>query len=128
VRIRIDESSDALSRSVSFSSLAGHATAVWRGQTLPDPGDHDVEFEIPIELQWGRNLRERANLAPGIEQTSDGYRLAGRAVDLGSDGVLAIDVGGSIVMLDTDGTPPANVVGRMVEFDSPVLELYPTNI
>jgi hypothetical protein len=54
--------------------------------------------------------------------------LTGRAVDLGSDGALAVDLGGSIVMLDAEGTPPADVVGRMVEFDSPVLELYPTNI
>jgi hypothetical protein len=43
MRIRIDESGDARSQSVRFSSAAGHATAVWRGQRLPDPGDHDVE-------------------------------------------------------------------------------------
>jgi hypothetical protein len=54
--------------------------------------------------------------------------LTGRAVDYRSDGVLSIDLGGSIVMLDIEGTPPPDVVGRMVEFDSPVLELYPTNI
>ncbi|MEA2274338.1 MAG: hypothetical protein QOI98_3046 [Solirubrobacteraceae bacterium] len=128
MKIWIDEAGEGGARSVSFSSPAGHATAVWRGEKLPDPGDYDVELDIPVELRWGRDLRERENLAPGIEQTSDGYRLAGRAVDLGSDGVLAIDLGGSIVMLDTEGTPPTNVVGKMVEFDSPVLELYPTNI
>ena len=101
---------------------------MWRANTLPDPGDHDVELEIPTELHWGRDLRELETPAAGIQQTADGYRLTGRAVDLGSDGALAIDLGGSIVMLDTEGTPPANVVGRIVEFDSPVLELYPTNI
>jgi len=128
MKIWIDEAGNDGSQSVRFSSPAGHATAVWRGGTLPDPGDYDVELEVPIELQWGRDLRERENLAAGIQQTADGYRLSGRAVDLGSDGVLAIDVGGSILMLDTTGTPPADIVGRMVELESPVLELYPTNI
>jgi hypothetical protein len=128
MRIRIDEPGDARSQSVSFSGPVGHATAVWRGNTLPDTGDHDVEVEIPVALHWGRDLRERATPAVGIQQTADGYRLTGRVVDHGSDGVLAIDLGGSIVMLDAEGTPPADVVGRMVEFDSPVLELYPTNI
>jgi hypothetical protein len=128
MRIRIDEPGDARSQSVRFRSAAGQSTAVWRGQTLPDPGDYDVELEIPIVLHWGRDLRKLETPTAGIQQTADGYRLTGLAVDLGPDGALTVDLGGSIVMLDTEGTPPANAVGRMVEFDSPVLELYPTNI
>jgi hypothetical protein len=31
-------------------------------------------------------------------------------------------------MLDTVCEPPAEVAGRIVEFDSPVLELYPSGI
>ena len=127
MKIWIDEAGDGASPVVSFSSPAGHATAVWRGRTPPHPGEHDVELEVADPLRWGRDLREYRGPAAAIEQTEGGYRLRGRAVRL-DDGVLAVDVGGGILMLDTEGDPPAEVAGRMLEFDSPVLELYPTGI
>jgi hypothetical protein len=72
MRIRIDDSGDARSQSVRFSSAAGQSTAVWRGQTLPDPGDYDVELELPIELHWGRDLRELETPASSRQPTDTG--------------------------------------------------------
>lgn len=127
MRIRIAEVNDGASPQVRFSSAVGHATAVWRGGAPPRAGEQDVELEIPDSLRWGQDLRERPGAAMGIEQTEGAYRLRGCAVSLEA-GVFTVDVGGAIIMLDAKGDPPAGVAGRMLEFDSPVLELYPTGI
>jgi hypothetical protein len=127
MKVRIEASDDADSPSVSFTSPAGHGTAVWRGRTRPDRGDHDVELEVPGSLQWGRDVREHGGPAAAIQQTDSGYKLTGRALSLDGD-VLVMDVGGGIVMLDVEGDPPADVTGRTLEVDTPVLELHPTGI
>ena len=127
MKVWIDEVGDGAFPQVRFSSAVGHATAVWRGGTAPQAGEQDVELEIPGSLGWGQDLREHPGAAMGIEQTEAGYQLRGRAVSVEAR-VLAVDVGGTILMLDTEGDPPAEVAGRMLEFDSPVLELYPTGI
>jgi hypothetical protein len=43
------------------------------------------------------------------------------------DGVLSLEIAGAIVMVDTDGTPPTEIVGETVELHAPTLGIYPTN-
>jgi hypothetical protein len=128
MRIWIDESGDLWSPAVAFSSETGNATGLWHGDAPPRPGEHDVEIEIPGTYRWGDNVRPGGSLATSLSTTHEGFRVTGRAVGLDPDGMLWLDVDGGVVMVETDGQPPQDIVGRVIELDAPALEIYPTSI
>jgi hypothetical protein len=126
MRVRIDQSADARTQAVPFSSSVGRSAGIWRSDTPPDPGEYDVELEIPGTLRWEHEIHPGVGPGPGLGETPDAYLVTGRVVNLEPDGSLTLDVDGSVVMVDTDGSLPAGMVGELVELHTPVLELYPT--
>jgi hypothetical protein len=42
--------------------------------------------------------------------------------------MLWLDLDGGIVMVETDGRAPADIVGSVIALDTPRLEIYPTSV
>jgi hypothetical protein len=106
---------------VKFESPLGGATAQWAG-TKPDIGAlYEVELEVPGLLTWGSDIVETL-ARESIYEEGGRICLVGCVQSLGDDGVVAIQVGNDIVLVETVGAPSA--IPRRVLICVPEIKLF----
>lgn len=101
-------------------------SALWRGEGDPVTGvPVHVELEVPDEVDW-----ERIAITPsgaGAQAVpDDALLLSGVVEHLDDDGVVTLRVAGSIVLVETVGTPPPGVDGKPFTLAVRRAEVYPT--
>jgi hypothetical protein len=100
----------------------------WRGETPPMAmTDVDVELEVPGEVDW-RGILVARELPGHLVPVEDEMLLRGVVQDIDQDGVLTLRIGGAVVLLDTVGEPPLDVVGEHVAVLARHTEIYPTGV
>lgn len=94
----------------------GTAVVGWRGTSAPLGGPCHVEWDIDVDLAWGRNAH--ACDGPSAELREDGEDVVFRGLlSLGGGGAV-LDVGGAAVLLDLGAAPPSEAP-RWIEFRVP---------
>ncbi|MCP3877280.1 MAG: hypothetical protein GY701_02630 [Sulfitobacter sp.] len=109
---------------VVFSCAEGEGVGLWKGSP-PAEGERIVEIEVPT-VSWS-DIRV-ADQAVGISVADPGQRaveIVALLDDYSSDGVATLRLGGEVMLVDTMGEPPLNIVGRTIEFECSGLALYP---
>lgn len=108
---------------------AGEFVATWQGGEPIGVGEQlDVELEVSHPQDWD-DVRLTAAASPSFEVvTGDAVLVTGRVVEVEHSGVLVIEVGGSLVSFDMEGTPPTQIVGQLVSLVLRDLEVHPTGV
>lgn len=112
---------------VPFDTDNGPGVARWRGTPQSTGNDLDVEFDIRDIVDWAEVTVEesrREALAIRCDQMS----ISGTVLDVDENGLLALDLIGTVVLIDTSGEAPLGVVGQQVSFLVRDVEIYPTNV
>jgi hypothetical protein len=104
---------DGTNNCVRFDSEIGTAEAKWMGD-LPDVGsDYYVEIAINKCLVWGDDIIATESLPHRITQSEVGITLEAILESIDSDGFAVIRLGITLVLIETEGTPPP--VGTAVQ-------------
>jgi len=91
---------------VEFQSDVGAANAAWRGE-LPEAGrDYHVELAVDERLVWGTDIVPTGGMAHHIAQDGAAVTLDATLESIDDDGAGALRLGPSLVLIDTEGTPP----------------------
>lgn len=90
---------------VEFTSAVGNATAVWEGAPPVLGLTYDVELDVPGTLAWGAELRPTDAVEDAITMAGDHVLVRGALLSLDDDGTVAFGVGGSVMLLETEGQP-----------------------
>lgn len=109
---------------ISAPDVAG--SGLWRGDGYPVVGvPIDVELEVPGPIAWNRIV-----IAPSRSDASvaaeDELMLTGVVEHRDDDGVIALRVSDSIVLVETVGEPPRGIDGGRVSLVVRGVEVYPT--
>ena len=102
-------------------------TATWRG-AVPPAGRIGTEVELNVlsDVDWN-DISVGSALLDIVPRRSNGLVIKGAVVDVDQYGVLTLDTGGGIVLLDTVGDPPLGIAGRPVELEVRDVELFPVD-
>lgn len=111
---------------VSFSHDSGRADGVWHGDTPPQLGSLDVEWAVPGRFWWEDDLRVRPAQGGVIDLRDQQHPVTGKAVAYDDRGVLTLQIGDGLVLVETNGKAPRSLIGETVEVDSPLIEIFPT--
>jgi hypothetical protein len=98
---------DPANHRVFFHSEVGAAEAGWTGD-LPEAGrDYHVEISIREHLVWGADIVATEPVPHGIAQGGAGVTLDATLESIDTDdGFATLRLGPSLVMIETEGTPP----------------------
>jgi hypothetical protein len=129
VRVAITDIRGSAPPLIAFTSAAGSADAIWRGDSPPELREYDVELDVPGQIRWGQDAEIDAMSAPGISRLGEEVRVVGRVLDYDDVGVLSLEFAGTLVMVQVaDGPSPDVVVGTVVSVRVRQLEIYPSSI
>lgn len=98
-------------------------SGVWAdGSQPPSEGVCDVEMDVDGILKWGVDIGEDLEPRPGM------CLLVGRPLSTNEDGVVAVNIGGGVVLLEVEGAPL--VFPREIRFtvDCENLRLSPVSL
>jgi hypothetical protein len=114
---------------IRMRATAGEFVAMWQGSEPVGVGDQlDVELDVSHPQAWD-DVRLNAATRPSFEVLAgDAVLVTGRVVEVDHSGVMVIEVGGSLVSFDMEGTPPTQVVGQLVSLLLRDLEVHPTGV
>lgn len=85
--------------------------ATWHGAAPPAEGiGTEIELNVPSDVDWSDISVGSESPAAGPCR-SGGLVVNGIVADVDQDGVLALDTGGGVVLVDTVGDPPVGIVG-----------------
>jgi hypothetical protein len=111
---------------VGFSTSVGFATAVWRAAP-PKVGDqYDVELEVNDEFVWGENGCSSLNNSHSIEVADGIVTMTGTLISNDMEGGAAVDVGGSIILIDLIGCTEND--SALVNLKVKNINVFPTGI
>ena len=96
--------------------------ATWYGSEPEAGAERHVELEVEGVLRWGHDIREEPAGAPAIAMDGDEVEITGQITSITDEGVADLRVGGALVTVETEGSPPA--VGAFVRLRIPRLALY----
>jgi hypothetical protein len=91
----------------------------------PSLDDYDIELEVPGRLRWGDDVEIDAAATVGLREVDGDNQIVGRANECDAAGVLSLDIGGSIVMLELANRPSADLAGAIVSVRVQRLEIHP---
>jgi hypothetical protein len=116
---------DPVKHRVAFDSDLGAAEADWMGDLPAADRDYHVEIALNERLTWGVDIVAVEAAPPRIAQSPTGVTLDAtlEAID---EGAATLRLGPSLVLVDTEGTPPA--VGTAVRVRVAELTLADSNI
>ncbi|MDJ0383480.1 hypothetical protein [Streptomyces sp. G-G2] len=105
---------------VRFASRAGLAWGLWCGDGTPQPGEENVEVDIPDTIHSWSSTDEPDSLSgvPGSH-----LKMCGR-VETADEGVVSIRIHSTVLLVEMDGNQhPAP--GQRITFYAPAAHLYP---
>ncbi len=104
----------------------GVLRGAWFG-SVPEVGaDHHVEIEVGAVLAWGQEIREEPPRAEAVAMAGNEAEIHGHLESVQESGVVDVRVGGALVVVETEGTPPT--VGAFVHLRVANLSLYDQQI
>jgi hypothetical protein len=107
---------------VRFVSRFGEAMARWASTTPVVHEAYDVELNVTGYIEWSRTEIVVGERVFSISMTPEGIRLCGAIDSVRDDGVVALRLGDSLVLLESIGEPPP--VGSNVCITVNEVELY----
>jgi hypothetical protein len=107
---------------VEFRAEAGAGVATWHGRPPEVGREYLVELDVPETLVWDETILPGSPAAPGVAAVGGRAYLCGPLEAYTDDGVAAVRVGTSVVMVETEGSPFA--VGTRVLLSVGALHLY----
>lgn len=111
---------------VEFSTVLGSAIAAWNAGT-PKLGElYDVELEVMEEVVWGVNAHRALKDVYSIEVANGFINLTGRIMSIDADGVAAVDLDGSVVLLEVVGF--TGDIPVFVDLEFKKITLFPTGV
>ena len=109
---------------IEFKSDIGCARARWMGGGRPTGGPCHVELEVRDVVDWGE-IERYAHPVERIEEDALGVRISGTVMEVDELGVLSLRLGRTLLLVDTEGMPPSDIVGASIAFRAKELQLYP---
>ena len=124
MRVTILESQpmDSSKAEVRFGSPFGEALARWASGAPEVHGVYDVELNVSERVEWARTGIVVDGGTPSITMTPEGVRFCGTLDNVDEDGVVALRLGNSLMLLESVGEPPP--VGSSVCVTVKEVELY----
>lgn len=111
---------------VEFSTEFGSAIAAWNAGT-PNLGElYDVELEVMEEVIWGVNAHRALKDVYSIEVANGFINLTGRIMSIDKGGVAAVDLDGSVVLLEVVGF--TGDIPVFVDLEFKKITLFPTGV
>ncbi|BBA35527.1 hypothetical protein sS8_3590 [Methylocaldum marinum] len=110
---------------VVFQGDIGRGIANWIGPCPEVNASYEVELEIHEVLKWGESIIPAGNDIELIEQTKMGYSIVGKVITVEADGCIAVRLSGSIVLVETEGTPSG--YSGYVNIKTSTLSFYPVH-
>jgi hypothetical protein len=111
---------------VGFSTDFGSAIASWKGAPPKIGASYDVELDIEEIFVWDQNAIHASGDVCSIGLVDGSISLTGNIISVGTDGVAAIDVGGSVILLEIirfSGAVPV-----FVDLKVEKISLFPTGM
>lgn len=87
----------------------------------------DVEIELKEDVNWFEVLVDPP-AGPIIEIQGQNTMVRGVVDDVDKDGVLSLRLGSGVLVVETLGEPPLDIVGRKVRLPPGSVILYPSRI
>lgn len=114
-------------RRVRFASGLGMGEAGWMGELPEEGGEYHVELAIDERLVWGDSIVVVEPPGPHrIAEDGAGVTLDATLEAIDDEGAATLRLGPSLVLIETEGTPPA--VGATVRVRLGDLALADTGI
>ncbi|MEJ5061934.1 MULTISPECIES: hypothetical protein [unclassified Pseudomonas] len=111
---------------VCFSTDFGGAIASWKGSPPKIGARYDVELDIDEIFVWGRNANPASGDVCSIGLVEGSIILTGNVISVGTDGVAAINVGGSVILLEI--IQFSGAVPVFVDLKAEKISLFPTGM
>lgn len=111
---------------VEFSTKVGIGYGEWFG-VVEKGREYGVELDIPTKLTWGKDLIEINESLELINRDGSFHYLQGTIEDLYEDGVIALRIDSSIILLETTGHTIAKK-GSWVQIKTSEIRLYNIDI
>jgi hypothetical protein len=131
MRIEITRVLDAPAGQVAFRCALGQASGCWTGLAPAQPGEFDVELEIPEEItDWTvLDTPSLGSILGGVEGES-GVSITGTVVDIGEgdDPVVGVRLGSDIVLIEAPDRKWEIEPGNVVSLNVPIIRLYPYDL
>lgn len=102
-------------------------SATWLGSAKEVGALVDVELQIRDEVDWDDIVAGHEGASTVGRDDEEGL-LIGAVEDLDQDGVLTLRIADGVVLIDTTGEPPLEVVGRTVRMVVRDVEIVPTGV
>lgn len=99
---------------VQVQTRVGRTAVPWRGGQCAPLGQYDVEWTIGTEIRWGVNAKSATEAGPALLAGGHCVIFRGR-LHLAPDGAGALDLDGSMILLDFAEPPPPEVDGTWVQ-------------
>jgi hypothetical protein len=113
---------------VVVKSPYGALTGRWQGD-MPSVGwQQAVEVDVDGVVLWGQDIRLSDVAVNELKDEGPFVRVSGRVTEFGADDVVVLDLGGTVLMVDTDGDPPLGIVDRYVTIQARAVTLYPYDL
>ncbi|MBS7531569.1 hypothetical protein IC619_013860 [Hazenella sp. IB182353] len=127
VRINRIKNSNSRGTIVEVASDYGTIEATWMGEVPDLQKLYDVEFDIPIKLRWGNEIKKSNHNSYSIYSFSEGTCLIGKIVSSDRvDNCTLFKIGNNNVLLETIGE--VYEAGSMIEVTTPEVLLYNTHV
>ncbi|ROL82576.1 hypothetical protein BLX41_01915 [Pseudomonas protegens] len=91
--------------SVGFRCAFGDGRGQWLGPRPQVGQDYEVELSLEDEFSWNDNLEPCAHGPARLHWDQGALQVSGRLVRVDEDGVAALAVGPSIILLSLRGDP-----------------------
>ncbi|MGC5703115.1 hypothetical protein J4P02_23215 [Pseudomonas sp. NFXW11] len=111
---------------VAFSCAFGSGRGRWRGSPTPLGQEQEVEISVDDQLHWNRDLRPSSANTPSLQWEQDQLRICGQLLQVDEDGVAALALGPSIILLALQGRPEQ--LPLFVELCTRQVQLYPVEV
>ena len=111
---------------VHFTTDVGSAIGVWKGLS-PNVGEsHDVEIDVTERIVWSVSGDVALQNLYSIEVENGLVNLSGKIISMEADGGAALEVAGSVILLDIFGY--TGDVPVFVDLKIERISLFPTGV
>jgi hypothetical protein len=126
MKIQVQDVQTTTPPRVQFTSELGGGEAAWLGDPPAAGQEYSVELAVGERLVWGEGIAAAEAASHAVTFADDGVELSASLEGIDDDGVATLRLGPSLVLVETEGTPPP--VGTPVRVKLGELVLADTGI